>query len=61
MMRIMDVGLLKPKYKTPYQLIVISPLAKGADQIFTTEIVEFKGSKIYFNPELGNNFTGKSG
>ena len=38
--------------KTPYQLIVVSPLAQGADQIVTNTILEFKGSSKYLKSEL---------
>ena len=37
---------------TPYQLIVISPLAEGADQIVTKEIMAFKASENTLKPKL---------
>ena len=37
---------------TPYQLIVISPLAEGADQIVTKEIMKFKASENTLKPSL---------
>ena len=32
---------------TPYHLVVISPLAQGADRIVADEIIKFRGSKYY--------------